>query len=433
MSRLALQVVDLGFGDCGKGTMVDFLVRRHAASLVVRFNGGPQAGHNVVLPDGRQHTFAQFGSGTFVPGVRTLLSRDVLIEPYALFNEFAHLASLGLNDALARLFIDERCLMITPPQQMANRIRERSRGAAAHGTCGVGVGECVEDSLGRPELALRAGDIREPDRIRSRLAAMLDDKRAALAECQCAVTDDERRVLDDPAWIDIAVGIYGELANAAHIISADEAAAALRDSSCSVFEGAQGVLLDEHHGFHPHTTWSTTTFANADALLDEAGIEARRQRIGVLRTYMTRHGPGPFVTECSSLKPADLPEPHNADDGWQGPFRRGVLDLVMLRYALAACGGVDALAVTHLDRLSALPPQACEAYELDGATCTMFPACADRRAEENETRTAALRRATPRYRPWPTNDEGVFTTQLEESLDVPVGYRSRGPTWSDKC
>lgn len=429
MSRQAIQVVDLGFGDSGKGTLVDYLVREHAATLVVRFNGGPQAGHNVVLPDGRHHTFAQFGSGTFVHGVCTLLSRFMLIEPYALFNEADHLASLGENDALDRLFIDERSLVITPPQQMANRIRERRRGAAAHGTCGVGVGECVEDALVRPEIAMRAGDLRDPDRVRRKLTAILDDKRAALSEVRDVATADESRLLDDPAWIDVAVRVYGNLSDRVHVISAGESMALLRNAPCSIFEGAQGVLLDEYHGFHPHTTWSTTTFANADALLDEAGADARRHRIGVLRTYLTRHGQGPFVTESELLQPGTLPEPHNANDGWQGSFRRGALDLVMLRYALKACEGVESLAVTHLDRLAALPPRVCEAYDVSGAP---WAPAAGMTAAIDETRTQWLRRATPRFRHWPMQDENAFIAHLECALETPVGCRSRGPTCLDK-
>src|SRR3954462_3394351 len=121
-ARKAIIVVDLAFGDCGKGTIVDFLTRQYEAHTVVRFNGGPQAGHNVVTADGRHHTFAQFGSGSFVPGVRTLLSRFMLIEPYALLNEAAHLEQIGVPDPMSRLFIDGRCLVITPPQQAANRL-----------------------------------------------------------------------------------------------------------------------------------------------------------------------------------------------------------------------------------------------------------------------------------------------------------------------
>ena len=122
--RRAIIVIGLGFGDCGKGTIVDHLTRAPGAHTVVRFNGGPQAGHNVVLPDGRHHTFSQFGSGTFVGGVQTLLSRFMLVEPYALLNEANHLVQSGVPDPLDRLWIDKRCAVITPAHQAANRLRE---------------------------------------------------------------------------------------------------------------------------------------------------------------------------------------------------------------------------------------------------------------------------------------------------------------------
>src|SRR5207244_7502212 len=125
--RKALLAIGLAFGDCGKGSIVDYLVRRERAHTVVRFNGGPQAGHNVVTPDGRHHTFSQFGSGTFITGVRTLLSRFMLIEPYALLNEAEHLRQIGLPDAMARLSIDARCPIITPAHQAANRLRDAGR------------------------------------------------------------------------------------------------------------------------------------------------------------------------------------------------------------------------------------------------------------------------------------------------------------------
>ena len=96
-------VVDLGFGDSGKGLLTDYLVRSTGATVVVRYNGGAQAGHNVVTPEGRHHTFAQFGSGTFVPGVRTFLSRNVVIHPTALLREEAHLREIGVHDAFERI------------------------------------------------------------------------------------------------------------------------------------------------------------------------------------------------------------------------------------------------------------------------------------------------------------------------------------------
>jgi len=120
MNRRPILVVDLAFGDCGKGTLVDFLTRRCQPTAVVRFNGGPQAGHNVVTPDSRHHTFSQFGSGSFVPGVKTVLSRFMLIEPYALLNEARHLDSISVSDPLSRLIIHRNCLVISPCHQAAS-------------------------------------------------------------------------------------------------------------------------------------------------------------------------------------------------------------------------------------------------------------------------------------------------------------------------
>jgi adenylosuccinate synthase len=117
-----------------------------------------------------------------------------------------------------------------------------------------------------------------------------------------------------------------------------------------VFEGAQGVMLDEKHGTAPHNTWTNTTFENADTLLDEIGC-TDRMRIGCLRTYYTRHGVGPFPTEDNTL---DLPEPHNGNDGFQGKFRVGRFDFTLAKQALSIVGGVDVLALSHLDYLPRL-------------------------------------------------------------------------------
>ena len=167
-------VVDLGYGDAGKGSTVDWLCspgraeRSRAASrirAVVRFNGGAQAGHNVVTPDGRHHTFAQFGAGTF-HGVPTHLSRFMLVEPFALAAEAAHLAELGIGNPFALLSADSRALITTPYHRAANRVRESARdrtpGSARHGTCGMGIGETVSFSLAvSPDKPPRVGDCRD--------------------------------------------------------------------------------------------------------------------------------------------------------------------------------------------------------------------------------------------------------------------------------
>lgn len=426
MTRRAIQVVDLGFGDAGKGSLIDYLGRRHDAQWIVRFNGGPQAGHNVVLPDGRHHTFAQFGSASFQPAVRTLLSRRMLIDPYAMLNEAEHLREVGAGDVMARTWVDQRCLVITPPQQIANRIRERARGAGAHGTCGVGVGECVADSLESPGEALRAGELSDRTTVTRKLLASLERKRHELRESMSLATPQERRVFEDSSWIETAAGVYSELARCTNPVDPDGVGLILRESTCTLFEGAQGVLLDERFGFHPHTTWSKTTYDNADALLDEAGSDSARQRIGVMRPYAVRHGNGPLVTEDPRL--SRLQEPHNRDDGTAGRFRRGILDLVLLRYAIRACGRVDRLAVTCLDHLPSIPPVACDRYELNGTEFMPHPPGS---LEEAAALTRLLQEVHPCFLPWPVSPDRVIAA-LGSELGIGVAYRSHGPTWQDK-
>jgi adenylosuccinate synthase len=452
----AILVIDLAFGDCGKGTVVDYLTRRCGAHTVVRFNGGPQAGHNVVTPDGRHHTFSQFGSGSFVPGVRTLLSRFMLIEPYALFNEAAHLAEMGVADALGRLLIDADCPVITPAHQAANRLREIARGDDAHGTCGVGAGEVMADLAANPDVMLHARHLGDRAVVIKKLRALCDLKGDQCREVLTPLRNHRRaaqsiETLTDRSWIEVAADNYAELTRRAAIIGLSEVRAALRAPGAVIFEGAQGVLLDESYGFHPHTTWSTTTFANAQALLDEAGYNRPRTRIGVLRTYFTRHGPGPFVTEDDALRPA-LPEPHNGDAGWQGRFRVGPFDAVAARYALAVAGGVDALAVTHLDRLQQLPPRVCTAYrEAAGAgpvrdgndDDTDFARSGDRFVDmrvppaPDEVRlarlTARLRHCMPVYSEV-TGSGGAeaFLDVVRRELGKRITVTSAGPTHLDK-
>ncbi|MCK6548017.1 adenylosuccinate synthetase, partial [Myxococcota bacterium] len=169
-------VVDLGFGDAGKGLVVDHLVRRTGAPLVVRYNGGAQAGHNVVTPDGRHHTFAQLGAGTFA-GAKTWLSRHVIVHPTALVAEARALEEKGVSGPLATVEVSDRARVVTPFHQALNRLRELARGDARHGSCGAGIGECVADALRHPDDVVTAADLRAPpgvlapkiERVRARL------------------------------------------------------------------------------------------------------------------------------------------------------------------------------------------------------------------------------------------------------------------------
>ncbi|MES1184072.1 MAG: adenylosuccinate synthetase [Myxococcales bacterium] len=419
----AFVVVDLGFGDAGKGLMTDYLVRRHEAELVVRFNGGAQAGHNVVDPSGREHTFSQFGSGTFVPGVGTHLASPVVVHPTALRVEAARLDAVGEPDALRRVSVDPRCLVTTPFQQAANRLRERLRGGARHGSCGVGVGETVADALATPELAVRFGELLRPERLRDRLEAVREHKSAEFSARAGSAPDPdaarELALLSDPEvserWLELAT----DVARTVRIVG-DEAVTETRGPV--VFEGAQGVLLDQDFGFHPFTTWSRCTPAGARELLSRIGWAHPVETIGVLRAYAVRHGPGPLPTE-DALVVAKTTERHNHTGPWQGPVRKGWLDLALLSYAIRACGGVDALAVTHLDAVAALAPYRwCERYasrpmlELPGSL------------DEQAALTQQLFAAEPHYAAVSDATPEALCQKLAERAAVPVKYGSSGPS-----
>lgn len=369
-----VSVLGLGFGDCGKGLFVDHLCRRLGAHTVVRFNGGAQAGHNVVLADGRHHTFSQFGSGSFQRGMATVLAHPVVVHPTALQVEAERLASRGVPDALARLFIDPRCRVNTPFHQAAGRLRELARGATAHGTCGVGVGETVRHALAWPEEALRFEDLQRPAHALEKARLLQRRLRDELADVPLtAATASEWSFLQDPdlptRWMEQVGRLLPRLPPAPQTILSER----LHCAGTVLFEGAQGLLLDEWRGFHPHTTWSSPHPTSVEALVREAGLGSKVHHLGVLRAYLTRHGLGPLPTEDAALD-RRLGEPHNSGEGWQGPFRRGHPDGVLLDYALAVAGALDGVLLSHLDAFREGPLNWCDAYEAaprsgDGALC----------------------------------------------------------------
>ncbi|MFF4809100.1 adenylosuccinate synthetase [Micromonospora chersina] len=242
--------------------------------------------------------------------------------------------------------------------------------------------------------------------LRRRLTALRDRLTAELGP------------LDAPP-VEDCLPAYAAFAERVAIVDRAYLAGVLRAGTC-VFEGAQGVLLDEWHGFHPYTTWSTATFANAEALLAEAGRAGTAQRLGVLRVTTTRHGPGPLVTEEPALPFAD---PRNPTNPWQGRFRFGHFDAVAHRYALAAAGGVDGLALTHLD-LAGPALRICRRYDtIDRLT----PGPAGD-LERQAALTARLLRARPVLDEAPTD----WPAAVAAELGAPVLLTSHGPTAEDK-
>ncbi|MED5617995.1 adenylosuccinate synthetase [Ideonella sp. BN130291] len=435
-------LIDLGFGDCGKGLFTDALCRRWPVHTVVRFNGGAQAGHNVVLPDGRHHTFSQFGSGTFLPAVHTVLAREVVVHPTALLVEEAALQRVGVRDAAERLQIDARCRVTTPYHQAAGRLREWQRGQAAHGSCGVGVGETVRHALQRPEQVLRYGDLLRPALAMQKLVAIRDTLAAEFERyafrCDEAQALEARVLADDQVgarWLAAAHAVALRVAPA----SPEAIAQRLGRGGTVLFEGAQGLLLDEWRGFHPHTTWSSVGPAAAQAVLDELGLAGDITQLGLLRSYLCRHGAGPLPTEDAALD--TLPEPHNTSDGWQGRFRRGHPDAVLLRYAIDAAGALDGLLVSHMDALGrGAELRWCLSYELmngpanrsvcveQGGRVTRLVPSRDADLIHQAALTQLLFRARPSYDEQPVSSAEALLQRIEAITSRPVRFTSNGPT-----
>src|SRR5262245_49128149 len=295
--KRAIITVGLGFGDEGKGATVDFLTRKLEADLVVRYCGGSQAGHNVELPDGRRHTFSQFGAGTLAPEpARTFLGPNVIIDPLALVREARHLAELGVREPSRLLTVHPRCLVTTAWLQMLNRLRELSRGDAKHGSCGQGIGEARSYWLKYGEAAVIASDLRHLDRLRHKLELQ---RQRTLLELQDFLDRIDAETLHEfDLWELNAEAVACDLYEAfPDGLILDAAVPAFRTA---IFEGAQGVLLDEYRGFHPYTTWNTVTPHHAWELVQATDVEAVAV-LGITRGSTTRHGAGPLPTYSAEL------------------------------------------------------------------------------------------------------------------------------------
>lgn len=423
-------VTDLGYGDAGKGATVDYLCQNAGtANLVVRHNGGSQAGHNVVLPDGTHHEFSQFGSGTLA-GASTFLSRFMLINPLDMELEARHLKEIGVQDVWRHMHIDIEARIVTPYHIAVNRLQEDQRKIDRHGSCGKGIGALMQQDIDRPDLTLHVGDlINGRGHTTERLEYL---RRYFIKWLSIRVptnTSPDWQVLFDSHHSARLADHYHEWLGKVFIVTrgAEWLADQIEYHHNVIFEGAQGVLLDEWHGFHPHTTWSTTTHDNAMTLLDES-YQGPVARLGVTRAYMTRHGAGPFVTEADGL---NFPEPHNNRGQYQGKFRQGHLDLMMLRYAIDACGGIDGLVVNHLDQADTWKVATSYTIDYYYETHRIDAKRGDHDLVRREKLTNTLKdKASPNY----ISPAGVSTEDLLAMLGkiAPIYIKSHGPTHADK-
>lgn len=328
MRTRAWGVIGAAYGDEGKGRTVDALVAGIQGDVVVvRTNGGAQAGHTVVTPDGRRHVFHHVGSGTFA-GAATHLSRFFVSHPMSLMQEIETLEHLG---ATVRISADPRGYVTTPWDMMVNQALEVSRGGGRHGSCGYGLGETV----GRCEetsFTLTVGDLQDDD-LERRLRAIRDTWLPARLD---ALDIDEPgreflRLADSEAVFTRFVDDCRMFARTVTITSDLD----LGSGPAVVFEAAQGLLLDQVRGSFPFVTRSNTGIANMVAVAREAGIEGLAVSYAI-RCYVTRHGRGPMTDERPIDAWFDVVDETNAPNDWQESIRYGLLDPGHLRDAIIA-------------------------------------------------------------------------------------------------
>lgn len=373
----AKAVIGAGYGDEGKGRNVDAIVAAMGPgrTTVVRSNGGAQAGHTVVTPDGRRHVFHHVSSGAYA-GAATHLSRFFVHHPMTFMDERDQLEAEG---ACVDVTADPRGYVTTPWDMMVNQALEASRGGARHGSCGYGFGETVgrnEETgfgltvahLASDDLVRRLVDIRDlwlPARLRTlgvvpdaeTLAAMRDRRILERFVADCAAFLDVVRIVDDAD-----LGSMGRI----------------------VFEAAQGLMLDQRGRDFPHVTRSNTGIQNMAAIAAEAGI-GRIDATYATRCYLTRHGAGPMPDHRDLTHLFEIVDETNVPNPWQSSIRHGLLDLDVLASAiredLDKAGEVEIgfrLAVSCLDQSRDGMIQFIRNGQVELASAVAFPMMAAR-------------------------------------------------------
>ncbi len=363
---MAKNVVVIGtqWGDEGKGKIVDLLTDKAAA--VVRFQGGHNAGHTLVI-DGRKTVLHLIPSGILRDGVRCLIGNGVVLSPEALLTELDELEASGVP-AASRIGISESCPLILPYHVALDQARERARGKKAIGTTGRGIGPAYEDKVSR--RGIRLGEMLDEATFRERLREVMEYHNFALKHYFQFETVDYQQVLDQglaqaERIRPLACDVPGEL----HAMR--------RDGRNVMFEGAQGALLDIDHGTYPYVTSSTTTAGGAAA---GSGVGPRDLDyvLGIVKAYTTRVGAGPFPTELFDEDGRRLGERGHEFGATTGRQRRcGWLDCVALRRSLNI-NSVSGICITKLDVLDGMERvRICVAYELDGERVEVPPVGAD--------------------------------------------------------
>lgn len=326
----ARAVIGANFGDEGKGLVTDWLCRQ-GAGMVVRFNGGAQAGHTVVCKDGRRHVFHHFGAGSFA-GVPTYLSQYFVLNPILHHQEKQDLAALGV---IPVVYAHPECIVTTFADMLINQELETRRGAGRHGSVGVGVNETVDRSS-VPELRITMADLWNGAKS---LEGKLNEICGKYARFRIGKPIEKPEAMIH-AFITGCAGFADEV----HPLG-------IAQCKDPVFEGAQGLLLDQNNKEgYPHLTRSNTGIRNVRELCDQAGIK-EIEAYYVSRTYLTRHGAGELPNEDPLM---EFRDDTNVDHKFQGRIRFAPLGYANLRTRIKSDFGTESykLVLTHMDQLS---------------------------------------------------------------------------------
>lgn len=357
-------VVGTQWGDEGKGKIVDLLTRY--ADFVVRFQGGNNAGHTLVV-DGKQYIFHIIPSGILYEDKTCVIGNGVIIDPGVLLNEMAKLAEQGLTVTPRKLLISTNAHLIMPYHQMLDHARENALAKGKKiGTTGRGIGPCYMDKVGR--VGMKVGDLLDPGLFNDKLQAAVEEKNFILTKQFNAKPVDQAAIIEQ--FSRYAEQLAPFLGNVS--VTLDQAR---KQGQNILFEGAQGTQLDIDHGTYPFVTSSNTIAGNA-CIGSGYGPSHIDEVIGILKAYTTRVGEGPFPTE--------LPEGDAIGDALQqkgheygattGRRRRcGWFDAVVANDAVRL-NGLTGFAVTKLDVLSGLSKlKIANRYTVDGVPCTYMP------------------------------------------------------------
>jgi adenylosuccinate synthase len=411
-------VVGTQWGDEGKGKIVDWLTDK--TNGVVRFQGGHNAGHTLVI-NGKKTILRLIPSGILRPTVACYIGNGVVVSPPALLAEIDELNAAGVATA-DRLTISGNCPLILDYHVALDQAREAKRGDARIGTTGRGIGPAYEDKVAR--RAVRTQDLFDAARFSERVHEALDLHNFVLVHYLKAARIEPQKVIDDT--LRLAERLKPMISDVSYRLNA-----AMNAGDRLLFEGAQGALLDVDHGTYPYVTSSNTV---AGAAAAGAGVAPQRLDyvLGITKAYATRVGSGPFPTELLDATGEQLRKKGNEFGSVTGrPRRCGWFDGAALRRSVQL-NGTTGLCVTKLDVLDSLPTvRLCTGYRFDGSTIDILPFAADE-----------VGRCVPVYEDFPGWQESTFGARdwnvlplnarrylerLSEVASVPLDLVSTGP------